>query len=242
MGLDGNRGDTTLAVPGFTNPMANVGDIIVGGVAGSAEALPAGANTQVLAIVDDVPTWQADQADSKIGKAIANGSIIIGVNNLASELPPGNVADVLTVDANSAPTWAAPATPSVGEFSVTESSLTGDYTINSATYANTGLSVTFTTATNERVKLNFSGVIYAPSGSSNIEISYKIDAGADIGLGYFSIASTYANTIESVRMLPALASGSHTLLVRAKYSGASNVLLQGTSGNFAALVQITQIA
>lgn len=52
-------GSSSSHSSGMANPMTAVGDLIVGGTAGTAEALTAGDETEVLTVVDGAPAWAA---------------------------------------------------------------------------------------------------------------------------------------------------------------------------------------
>ena len=116
-----------------------------------------------------------------------------------------------------------------GSFAKTVSSLGADYSLTGS-YADTGLSCTFTTAgDNEVVLLDLSATLITTSVATldNFFISYNIDSGSDVVL--FSQSSVVvgsgfsmdASTNEAVSIATA---GSHTIKIRAKSTNATGKL------------------
>lgn len=62
--VDGGTGAWTTLPAGFTNPMTASGDIIYGGTAGAATALPKGTDGKVLTLAAGLPSWATPSGGS----------------------------------------------------------------------------------------------------------------------------------------------------------------------------------
>ena len=109
---------------------------------------------------------------------------------------------------------------------VTTSTVGADITVSSGTYADTGLSVTFTTLANETVQLGLMAKAYAPIPTGFLVLGYQLDSEAEVDCiteGYPSAGYT-TNISFSVPVFIA-AAGTHTIKLRA-YKINQNCIIQ----------------
>lgn len=93
---------------GMENPMQNPGDLIVGGTGGTATALPAGTEGQVLKVVSGSPALATD-AEGMQNPMTTEGDLIVGgTDGEPARLGVGSAGQVLTSDGT---TWAPAAIP-----------------------------------------------------------------------------------------------------------------------------------
>ncbi len=101
----------STAAAGLANPMTALGDIIRGGLNGTAQRLGIGQAGQVLTVVDGTPAWTTPQGGTSgmTSPMTSAGDLIRGgASGAAERLAAGTAGQVLTI-AGGLPTWAAPA-------------------------------------------------------------------------------------------------------------------------------------
>jgi hypothetical protein len=95
------------AAAGFTNPMTDPGDLIAGGVSGTATRLGVGTENYVLTVKSGVPSWASAVGFANPMNAVGD-TIYGGASGGATRLAAGTAGYVLTAGgAGVAPAWAA---------------------------------------------------------------------------------------------------------------------------------------
>lgn len=152
--------------------LTTTGDILYASAAQVPARLAVGSANQALGVSGGIPAWQASPQST----LTTTGDIMYAsAANTPARLAVGSTSQVLTV-AGGVPTWAAPAAGGK-VLQVVMAEYSTNFSMSSATYADTGMTVTITPTLNTSKILVLHNGNYARSGSASA-VNIKILRGS----------------------------------------------------------------